>query len=117
MSLFDYREQFRRSLDWYSIHLEKIRDDEENTLDESSKEIIEEELTKLYDYRNSLKDFLEGGIGPDPLKIFKSALGVYGKILEKNRDLLLTKLPGINLKKLEIEIVSVSNLVDVLNKS
>ena len=116
MSFYDYKKQVVRALDCYSTHLTELQNDEENKLDELSREIIEEELTKLNDCKNSLNEFFERNIGSEPLKIFKSALKVYGMVLEKNKNHLLAKSPGINVKLLQQEIDTLPRIVEVLKE-
>jgi len=116
MSLYDYREQMERALACYSERLTEIKNDEKNKLDELSKEIIKEELTKLNNYRSSLNEFFERNIGSEPLKIFKSAVEVYGKVLENNKNHLLLESPGLNVKKLQKEIDAIPRIIEILKE-
>ena len=116
MSLYDFRDQLKHALDCYYTRLTELQNDEENKLDELSKGIIKEELTKLNDYRSSLNEFFERNIGSEPLKIFKSALKVYGKVLENNKNRLLLESPSLNVKKLQKEIDDIPRIVEILKE-
>ncbi len=116
MSFYDYRKQVVRALDCYSTHLTELQNDEEDKLDELSREIIKKELPDLNDCKSSLHEFFERNIGPEPLKIFKSALKVYGMVLEKNKNHLLLESPGINVKLLQQEIDTLPRIVEILKE-
>lgn len=116
MSLYDFRDQLKHSLEWYSARLEKLQKDEEGKLSSLSKEVISDELTKLNGYTKSLDEFFEGNIGPEPRKVFKSALEAYSRFLEKNKKHLTKVFPGLDVKKLEKELEDIPRIIDIMNK-
>ena len=117
MSLYDYRDQLKRALDFYSRRLTELEKDEKKRLDEITKQIISKELNDVNNYSNSLGEFFEGNLGPGPRKVFQAALMAYGKVLDKNKQLLSSQLPGIDIKLLQEDIDTIPIIIDILKKN